>query len=229
MKETVLVVDDDPEIRDVIRMYLRQDGYAVVEAEDGEQALRLLRTDPSVGLVILDVMMPKQDGLVTCLKIREASRVPIIMLSAKESDLDKITGLTTGADDYVAKPFNPLELMARVKAQLRRQSYAAQERVEDDLIEIGGLVVDKIRHAVSVDGRHIALTPLEFAILALLAGRRGQVFSAEKIYEAVWREPFGYTDNTVMVHIRNIRDKIEPNPKEPQYIKTVWGVGYKVE
>ncbi|MBB6673925.1 response regulator transcription factor [Cohnella nanjingensis] len=228
-KETVLVVDDEPEIRDVIHMYLRNEGYNALEAADGEQALRLLRSDPSVRLVILDIMMPKMDGFLTCMKMREISQVPIIMLSARETDMDKITGLTTGADDYVSKPFNPLELMARVKAQLRRQNYSAQEQAADDIIAIGDLIVDKAKHAVTANGRPVALTPLEFAILALLASRRGQVFGAEKIYEAVWREPFGYTDNTVMVHIRNIREKIEPNPKEPQYIKTVWGVGYKIE
>lgn len=224
---TVLVVDDDSEIRDVIHVYLRNEGYRVLEAVDGLEALDVLKSN-SVQLVILDVMMPRMDGIKTCFKIRETSTIPIIMLSAKEEDIDKITGLTTGADDYVAKPFNPLELLARVKAQLRRQTFSAKE-ANDSLIRIQDLVIDKAKHSVIMNGIEISLTPREFSILQLLASSPGQVFSADKIYESVWNEPFGYSDNTVMVHIRNLREKIEDRPREPRYIKTVWGVGYKIE
>lgn len=224
---TVLVVDDDPEIRDVIHVYLRNEGYDVIEAADGVEALDIIKTT-SIQLVILDVMMPQMDGIQACIKIREISSTPIIMLSAKEEDIDKITGLTTGADDYMIKPFNPLELLARVKAQLRRQSLIGKEKY-DSLILIKDLVIDKAKHSVTLKGNSISLTPLEFAILELLASHPGQVFSSEKIYESVWKEPYGYSDNTVMVHIRNLREKIEESPREPKYIKTVWGVGYKIE
>lgn len=224
---TILVVDDDSEIRDVIHVYLRNEGYHVLEASDGIEALETLNTN-RVHLAILDVMMPRMDGIRTCLKIRETLTIPIIMLSAKESDIDKITGLTTGADDYVTKPFNPLELIARVKAQLRRQAFNEPEN-DTPLTHIQDLIIDNAKHTVTVKGKEIALTPLEFSIISLLASRPGQVFSAEKIYESVWKEPFGYTDNTVMVHVRNIREKIESNPRKPQYLKTVWGVGYKIE
>ncbi|MFE0557038.1 response regulator transcription factor [Paenibacillus lautus] len=224
---TVLVVDDDSEIRDVIHVYLRNEGYRVIEAADGLEALDIIKTT-SVQLVILDVMMPRMDGISACIKIRGISDAPIIMLSAKEEDIDKITGLTTGADDYMTKPFNPLELVARVKAQLRRQSLIGKEEL-NSLILIKDLVIDKAKHTVTLKGSNISLTPLEFSILELLASRPGQVFSSNKIYESVWREPYGNSDNTVMVHIRNLREKIEASPREPQYIKTVWGVGYKID
>ncbi|MFB5266359.1 response regulator [Paenibacillus enshidis] len=224
---TVLVVDDDSEIRDIIHVYLRNEGYHVIEAADGLKALDIIKTT-SIQLVILDVMMPRMDGIMACIKIREISNTPIIMLSAKEEDIDKITGLTTGADDYMIKPFNPLELLARVKAQLRRQSLMGNEEF-NSLILIKDLIIDKTKHSVTLKGNHISLTPLEFSILELLASHPGQVFSTEKIYESVWKEPYGYSDNTVMVHIRNLREKIEEHPREPKYIKTVWGVGYKIE
>ncbi|MBE1441607.1 response regulator transcription factor [Paenibacillus sp. OAS669] len=224
---TVLVVDDDPEIRDVIHVYLRNEGYRVLEAADGLEALDLLKSN-LIHLVILDVMMPRMDGIKACIKIRETSTLPIIMLSAKEEDIDKITGLTTGADDYVTKPFNPLELLARVKAQLRRQTFA-EKGTNDSLIRIRDLVIDKVKHSVTLKGKEVSLTPLEFTILELLASHPGQVFSADKIHESAWKEPSGYSENTVMVHIRNIREKIEDTPREPRYIKTVWGVGYKME
>lgn len=224
---TILVADDDSEIRDVIHVYLRNEGYHVLEAADGQEALNAIKAT-SIQLVILDVMMPRMDGITACLKIREISNAPIIMLSAKQEDIDKITGLTTGADDYMIKPFNPLELLARVKAQLRRQSLIGKEEYNSLLI-IKDLTIDKSKHSVKVKGNEIPLTPLEFAILALLASRPGQVFSSEQIYESVWKEPYGYSDNTVMVHIRNLREKLEETPREPQYIKTVWGVGYKID
>ncbi|TXK84891.1 response regulator transcription factor [Paenibacillus sp. N3.4] len=224
---TVLVVDDDLEIRDVIHVYLRNEGYKVLEAEDGLNALDVLKVN-SVQLIILDVMMPNLDGIKTCMKIREIWTTPIIMLSAKQEDIDKIMGLYNGADDYVAKPFNPLELLARVKAQLRRQTYTAKES-NDSTITIQELVIDKAKHFVSIRGKEVSLTPLEFSILELLASHSGQVFSADKIYETLWNESSGYSDNTVMVHIRNLREKMEEHPRKPQYIKTVWGVGYKID
>ncbi|SEL43557.1 DNA-binding response regulator, OmpR family, contains REC and winged-helix (wHTH) domain [Paenibacillus sp. cl141a] len=224
---TVLVVDDDSEIRDVIHVYLRNEGYRVIEAVDGLEALDVIKTT-SIQLIILDVMMPRMDGISACIKIREISNTPIIMLSAKEEDIDKITGLITGADDYMIKPFNPLELLARVKAQLRRQSLIGKEEFSS-LILIKDLAIDKAKHSVTLKGNNISLTPLEFSILELLASRPGQVFSSNKIYESVWKDPYGNADNTVMVHIRNLREKIEESPREPQYIKTVWGVGYKID
>jgi DNA-binding response OmpR family regulator len=226
-KNTILVVDDDSEIRDVIHVYLRNEGFHVLEAENGRRALEIVAAEP-VQLIILDVMMPDLDGIKACHKIRESSDIPIIMLSAKQEDIDKITGLSIGADDYVAKPFSPLELMARVKAQLRRQSLTEKEDNHNVLI-INELKMDIAQHQVTVKGKEVAVTPLEFAILELLASHKGQVFHADKIYEKVWRETAGYSDNTVMVHIRNIREKIEDNPRDPRYIKTVWGVGYKIE
>ena len=225
---TILVVDDDPEIRDIIHVYLRNEGYRVIAAANGEEALDALEHSGSIHLVILDVMMPKMDGIQTCFKIRGISNVPIIMLSAKEEDIDKITGLTTGADDYMTKPFNPLELLARVRAQLRRQTLMSKEEI-NDLIIIKDLIIDKSKHSVKKNDKDIPLTPLEFSILELLSSRPGQVFSPEQIYETVWKEPYGYSDNTVMVHIRNLREKIEATPRSPQFIKTVWGVGYKIE
>lgn len=224
---TILVVDDEPDIRDVIHVYLRNEGYQVIEAANGEEALKTIQTTP-VQLVILDVMMPVMDGIKACFKIREISAAPIIMLSAKEEDIDKITGLTTGADDYMVKPFNPLELLARVKAQLRRQSLMGKAEL-NSLLLIKELVIDTSKHSVKLRDKDISFTPLEFSILVLLASHPGQVFSSEKIYETVWKEPYGYSDNTVMVHIRNLRDKLEVNTREPQYIKTVWGVGYKID
>ncbi|OKP83953.1 DNA-binding response regulator [Paenibacillus helianthi] len=224
---TILVADDDSEIRDVIHVYLRNEGYHVLEAADGQEALNLIQTT-SVQLVILDVMMPRMDGITACLKIREITNTPILMLSAKQEDIDKITGLTTGADDYMIKPFNPLELLARVKAQLRRQSLIGKEEF-NSLIIIKDLIIDKNKHSVKINGTDVSLTPLEFAILTRLASRPGHVFSSEQIYESVWKEPYGYSDNTVMVHIRNLREKLEKNPREPLYIKTVWGVGYKID
>ncbi|MFD0587367.1 response regulator transcription factor [Paenibacillus sp. GCM10027627] len=233
----VLVTDDDPEIRDVIRIFLQNEGFRVFEAEDGLQALELLGKE-KVDVVILDIMMPGMDGIKACFAIRSITKAPIIMLSAKGEDIDKITGLTTGADDYMAKPFNPLELVARVKAQLRRQSFANEteagaaghgSEADKNLIEIDGLKIDKSRHRITVNGKEAALTPIEFAILELLARRRGHVLNVDQIYRSVWKENKFLSDNTVMVHVRNLREKIEENPREPRYIKTVWGVGYKID
>jgi two-component system, OmpR family, response regulator VanR len=226
---TVLVVDDDEEIRNLIAIYLQNEGYRVLKAADGLEALEVLKQN-EVHLLVLDIMMPRLDGIQACLKIREEQHMPIIMLSAKSQDMDKIYGLSTGADDYMTKPFNPLELVARVKSQLRRylrlnQGYTARE----DEIEIGDLTINTATREVKVNGRDVKLTPTEFAILELLARNRGVVFSTEQIYERVWKEPFCQSDNTVMVHIRKIREKIEEDTRKPRYIKTVWGVGYKIE
>ncbi|MBH5318345.1 response regulator transcription factor [Paenibacillus sp. GSMTC-2017] len=231
MAYKIMVADDDPEIRDVIRIYLQNEGYQTVEAEDGKQVLHLL-DNHKVDLIILDVMMPVLDGINACFKIRERTNIPIIMLSAKSEDIDKITGLTSGADDYLSKPFNPLELIARVKAQLRRQSLASSASnlsMDNTVIEIDDLKIDRNRHLVSVRGKEISLTPIEFSILELMASHRGFVFNIEKLYQSVWKEDKFLSDNTVMVHIRNIREKIEDNARSPRYIKTVWGVGYKVD
>ncbi|WP_018755050.1 response regulator transcription factor [Paenibacillus terrigena] len=225
---TVLVVDDDPDIRDVIHVYLRNEGYQVIEAADGVAALDILRSE-RIHLMILDVMMPRMDGILTCMKIREASGIPIIMLSAKDADIDKITGLTSGADDYMIKPFNPLELLARVKAQFRRLSLSHSALNSDEVIQVQDLTIDRVQHQVIVRGQVVSLTPIEFSILELLASHRGQVFNVDRIYTLVWKEVTGFSDNTVMVHIRNLREKIEVNPRSPVYIKTVWGVGYKID
>lgn len=229
-KETILIVDDEKEIRDLVDIYLKNEGYNTLKAEDGIEALQLLKSN-EVHLIILDIMMPKMDGIEACMKVRAEHNVPIIMLSAKSEDMDKILGLTTGADDYITKPFNPLELMARVKSQLRRYirlNNGTSPRKEG-LIEIEDLTINTENHEIRVDGKEVKLTPREFDILELLARNRGIVFSIEKIYDLVWKEEFIQSDNTVMVHIRKIREKIEENPRKPKYIKTVWGVGYKIE
>lgn len=228
-KETILIVDDEKEIRDFITIYLRNEGYKVLQAEDGEEGLELLKAN-EVHLIVLDVMMPKIDGIHMCMKVREIAEMPIIMLSAKTQDMDKILGLTTGADDYVTKPFNPLELIARIKSQLRRYTKMnGGMKNNEHEIEIEDMLINAATHEVKVRGRKIKLTPREFSILELLARNRGIVFSADQIYERVWKEQSFQSDNTVMVHIRKIREKIEENPRKPRYIQTVWGVGYKIE
>ncbi|BCZ44218.1 DNA-binding response regulator [Clostridium gelidum] len=228
-KNTVLVVDDEKDIRDVIEIYLMNEGINVISACDGIEAIEKLKTN-KIDLIILDVMMPNLDGIRTCLKIREEKKLPIIMLSAKIEDSDKILGLNVGADDYVTKPFNPLELTARVKSQLRRYiNFSEEKKQNEDEIIIDGLTLNKASREVFVDGNFVRLTPLEFSILEVLALNRGRVLSTEQIYEQVWNESFNNADNTVAVHIRNIREKIEINPKDPKYIKVVWGVGYKIE
>lgn len=228
-KETVLIVDDEKEIRDLIEIYLKNDGYSVLKASNGLEAIKILEEN-EVHLIILDIMMPKMDGIQACMKIREEKNMPIIMLSAKSQDMDKIIGLSTGADDYVTKPFNPLELMARVKSQLRRYTRLNTPNLrKKDEIEIGNISINVATHEVFVDGKEVKLTPKEFDILELLARNKGIVFSTQKIFESVWKEDYYESDNTVMVHIRKIREKIELDPRKPQYIKTVWGVGYKFE
>ncbi|OAA92286.1 response regulator transcription factor [Clostridium coskatii] len=228
-KEIVLVVDDEKEIRDLVEIYLVNEGYKVLKASNGLEALQI-SNDNEVDLVILDVMMPQMDGIEVCMRMRKSKNMPIIMLSAKSQDLDKILGLTTGADDYVVKPFNPLELVARVKSQLRRyKRLNIPKKVDQEVIEVDDLVINTKNHQVKVGNKDIKLTPREFEILELLSSNRGVVFSIEKIYESVWKQDFFESDNTVMVHIRKIREKIEENPRRPRFIKTIWGVGYKVE
>ncbi|MDD7792812.1 response regulator transcription factor [Clostridium sp. 'White wine YQ'] len=237
-KEKVLIVDDEKEIRDLVDIYLKGEGFETIKAGDGEEALKIL-SDEEVDLVILDIMMPKVDGIEACLKIREEKNIPIIMLSAKTQDIDKILGLNTGADDYVTKPFNPLELIARVKSQLRRFKRLNQAIINEEtgfkvkensnVIQADELVINLESHQIFLNDEEVKLTPIEFDILALLAKNKGKVFSIENIYESVWNEQFIQSDNTVMVHIRKIREKLEENPRNPKYIKTVWGVGYKID
>ena len=225
----ILVCDDDKDIVEAIEIYLTQEGHHILKAYDGEQAIRVLKNNP-VDLLIIDVMMPKLDGIRATLKIREKNALPIIILTAKSEDADKILGLNVGADDYVTKPFNPLELVARVKSQLRRytQLGAAAEK-RGNIYETGGLMIDDDRKEVTVDGESVKLTPIEYRILLLLVKNQGRVFSTNQIYESIWEEEAIAADNTVAVHIRHIREKIEINPKEPRYLKVVWGLGYKVE
>ena len=227
---TILVCDDDKEIVEAIEIYLSQEGYRILKVYDGAEAIQLLEKE-EVNLLILDVMMPKLDGIRATLKIRENNSVPIIILSAKSEDSDKILGLNVGADDYVTKPFNPLELVARVKSQLRRYNElggTTQER-KDQVYEVGGLRINDDLKEVTVDGEHVKLTPIEYNILLLLMKNQGRVFSINQIYESIWNEEAIGADNTVAVHIRHIREKIEINPKDPRYLKVVWGVGYKID
>ena len=228
MKPKILIIDDDKEIRNLISIYLENEGMETQKAEDALDALQLLEEN-DIDLIILDIMMPKMDGIQACIKIREERNMPIIMLSAKSEDMDKIQGLTSGADDYLSKPFNPLELIARVKSQLRRSNkYNTSIRKNKNIMEIGSLQINVDTRQVYVQKKEVRLTPKEFDILELLARNKGMVLSVQKIYEAVWKEDFFKSDNNVMVHITKIRDKIEEDPKHPIYIKTVWGVGYKI-
>ena len=226
----VLVCDDDREIVEAIEIYLSQEGYKVLKAYDGEEALKVLDRE-KVDLLIIDVMMPKLDGIRATLKIREKKNMPIIILSAKSEDGDKILGLNVGADDYMTKPFNPLELTARVKSQLRRYTQLGStiEKSNQAVYAVGGLSIDDEQKEVTVDGEPVRLTPIEYNILLLLVKNQGKVFSIDQIYESIWNEDAIGVDNTVAVHIRHIREKIEINPKEPRYLKVVWGVGYKIE
>ena len=224
----VLVVDDDREIVESISIFLSGEGYKALKAYDGLEALDML-IDNEVHLMILDIMMPKLDGIKTLMKLRESRNIPVILLSAKSEDADKIFGLTAGADDYVTKPFNPSELMARVKSQLRRYTTLGSIGKQNGEIVINGLCVDTESKTVKVDGELVRLTPVEYKILELLVRNRGRVFSANDIYTNVWNEQAIVGDGTIAVHVRHIREKIEINPREPKYLKIVWGVGYKVD
>lgn len=225
----ILVCDDDKEIVDAIEIYLMQEGYHIVKAYDGEQAIEELKKN-DIHLLIIDIMMPKLDGIHATLKIREYSSIPIIILSAKSENADKILGLNIGADDYITKPFNPLELIARVKSHLRRYTKLGNLNMEtENVYKTGGLVINDETKEVTVDGEPVKLTPIEYNILLLLVKNQGRVYSIDQIYENIWEEEAIGADNTVAVHIRHIREKIEINPKEPRYLKVVWGVGYKIE
>ena len=227
--EEILVCDDEREIVDAIEIYLSQENFQVHKAYNGEQALEMLKSH-NIKLVVLDIMMPVLDGIRTAIKIREFSAVPIIFLSAKSEDADKILGLNIGADDYVTKPFNPLELIARVKSHLRRYTMLGSLNTENNaLYQVGGLQINDDTKEVFVDGVQIKMTPIEYSILLLLIRNPGKVFSINQIYENIWNEEAIGADNTVAVHIRHIREKIEINPKDPRYLKVVWGVGYKIE
>ena len=230
MAKKVLVVDDEKLIVKGIRFSLEQDGMEVDCAYDGEEALKMA-TENHYDMILLDIMLPKMDGLEVCQQIREFSNVPIVMLTAKGEDMDKILGLDYGADDYITKPFNPLELIARVKSQLRRYTQLGNLATEEKeaVYVCGGLVVNDDLKTVTVDGEPVKLTPIEYNILVLLIKNQGKVFSIEQIYENIWNEEAIGADNTVAVHIRHIREKIEINPKEPRYLKVVWGVGYKID
>lgn len=226
----ILVCDDDKEIVEAIEIYLTQEGYEVLKAYDGEEAIQTLKKE-HVDLLIMDVMMPRLDGIRATLKIREENSLPIIILSAKSEDADKVLGLNIGADDYVTKPFNPLELVARAKSQLRRytQLGSTVQDEKKEVYEVGGLSINDELKEVTVDGESVRLTPIEYNILLLLVKNQGKVFSIDQIYENIWNEEAIGAGNTVAVHIRHIREKIEINPKEPRYLKVVWGVGYKIE
>ena len=224
----VLVCDDEKAILDSIGIYLRQEGYGVLKAENGNEAYDIICNN-EIHCCILDIMMPGLDGLNLTLKLREKNNIPIILLSAKSEDTDKITGLSFGADDYVTKPFNPLELMARVKSQIRRYTSLGSLNIKETTLITGGLVVDTAAKEVTVDGEYVKLTATEYKIVQYLMENMGKVLSASQIYEAIWAEEALGFENTVTVHIRRIREKIEINPKEPKYIKVVWGIGYKID
>ncbi len=226
--ETVLIVDDDIDIVNALKIYLRPEGYNLLEAHNGEEAINLIQKE-QVDLILMDIMMPKMDGVTAVSRLREFSNVPVILLTAKSEDSDKILGLNIGADDYITKPFNPTEVIARVRSQLRRYTQLGGQAKTAEHLVIGGITLDKSGKEVSVDGREISLTPMEFNILQLLMEHPGKVYSSREIYELVWKdEPIG-AEGVVAVHIRHLREKIEINPSEPRYIKVVWGQGYKME
>ncbi|MBB3113482.1 DNA-binding response OmpR family regulator [Paenibacillus phyllosphaerae] len=236
MNRHILIVDDDPKIAQLIEIYLTNEGFAVSKANDGLEALSKM-DEAHVDLVILDIMMPGMDGLSVCLKIRESRTTPILMISAKDGDMDKITGLMTGADDYLVKPFNPLELIARVKSLLRRSGYTSLAQPgqpsgpaqEEHIIRIQSLEINKQTHSVQFDGRAIKLTPIEFGILYLLASHTGRVFSSEDIFEMIWKEKYYESNNSVTVHMSRLREKLVKEMDGEKLIHTVWGVGYKIE
>ena len=228
---TILVCDDDREIVDAIEIYLMQEGYQILKAYNGREALDIVKKE-TVHLLILDLMMPELDGIHAMMEIRKKSSIPIIVLSAKSQDSDKILGLNIGADDYITKPFNPLELVARVKSALRRYTSLGtmqEPKEEEHIYRTGGLMVNDDRKEVTVDGEPVKLTRIEYNILLLLISNKGKVFSIDEIYERIWKEEAFFADNTVTVHIRHIREKIEIDPKNPRYLKVLWGIGYKVE
>ncbi|MCI5596116.1 MAG: response regulator transcription factor [Lachnospiraceae bacterium] len=231
MDATILVVDDDREIAELIEIYLANEGYTIIKAYDGVECLSKLSENKEIKMIILDIMMPNMDGLEVCRTIRAESNIPILMLSAKAEDMDKIIGFGTGADDYLTKPFNPLELVARVKSQLKRYTkiQVGEEEQSKDELTIHDLVINKVAHTVKKKGMNVALTPIEFDILYLLASNKGRVYSTDEIFEKVWNEKVYEVNNTVMVHIRRLREKIEDDAKNPRLLKTVWGVGYKIE
>ncbi|MFJ8247569.1 response regulator transcription factor [Peribacillus asahii] len=224
----ILVCDDDKAIVDAIGIYLENEGYKVLKASNGIEAIEIIE-DHEIHLIIMDIMMPKMDGITATMKIREDNKIPLIMLSAKSEDYDKILGLNLGADDYITKPFNPLELIARVKSQLRRYTTLGSLETKSHVYQTGGLIIDDESKVITVDGEEVHLTPVQYKILKLLTVNAGRVFSIEEIYQKVWNETPVNPENTVAVHIRKIREKIEINPKEPKYLKVVWGIGYKVE
>ncbi|MBR2594946.1 MAG: response regulator transcription factor [Solobacterium sp.] len=225
---TVLIVDDEKDIVSALKIYLRPEGYDLLEAYTGLEALEIVKNQP-VDLVLMDIMMPGMDGMQATSLLREISNIPVILLTAKSEDTDKIMGLNIGADDYITKPFNPAEVVARVRSQLRRYMRLGGQPVTPGKLVIGGIVLDDAAKSVTVDDVPISLTPMEFGILKLLMEQPGQVFSSEEIYRRVWKDtPLG-SEGTVAVHIRHLREKIEINPSEPRYIKVVWGQGYKVE
>ncbi|CEH33852.1 response regulator transcription factor [Romboutsia lituseburensis] len=228
----ILVVDDDQQIVEAIEIYLKNEGYKVFKAYDGMEALEIL-VHQDIHLILMDIMMPKLDGMKATIKIRESKNIPIIILSAKSEDVDKIMGLNVGADDYITKPFNLLELIARVKSNLRRYvtlgNYQDQPVSCKKILSSGGLELDSDTKEVRVDGENVKVTPIEYKILKLLLENKGRVFSIDEIYENVWNEESFKAENTVAVHIRRIREKIEINPKEPKYLKVVWGIGYKID
>lgn len=228
--QTILVCDDDKQIVDAIDIYLSGEGFQVLKAYDGYEALEIIEKQ-NVDLMVIDVMMPELDGIRATRKLRETSSIPIIILSAKSEDTDKILGLNIGADDYISKPFNPLELVARVKSQLRRYTQLGNlnQQNNDQVFKCGGLAINDDTKEVFVDDELVKLTPIEYNILLLLVKNAGKVFSIDEIYEQIWNEEAIGADNTVAVHIRHIREKIEINPREPRYLKVVWGVGYKIE
>ncbi len=227
--DKILICDDEKDIVEAISVYLSQEGFGILKAYDGVEALDIMKRE-AVSLVLLDIMMPRLDGIRAAVKIREFSSVPIIFLSAKSEDTDKVLGLNIGADDYITKPFNPLELVARVKSQVRRYTtLGSRSKESKSVYRVGDLVIDDQSREVTVDGDNIRLTPIEYKILLLLVQNPGKVFSIRQIYESIWNEDAVGVDNTVAVHIRHIREKIEINPKEPRYLKVVWGVGYKIE
>ncbi|HBW14182.1 MULTISPECIES: response regulator transcription factor [Proteiniclasticum] len=228
-KQTILIVDDEKEIRDLIEIYLSNEGYETIKASNGVEALETVEKH-HVDLIILDIMMPKKDGIQACMELRKTKNMPVIMLSAKSQDMDKILGLTSGADDYLTKPFNPLELIARVKSQLRRYyTLNADKPRNDSVLTLDDITININTREVKKGSESIKLTKTEFDMLEYMTRNTGIVLSVEKIYENVWKEEFLESENTVMVHIRKLREKIEDDPRNPRYIKTVWGVGYKVE